>query len=111
MKWFEINIATTSEGTEIMSELLFEAGAKGVVIEDREELIRFINDGEGFDYTEADLIRSYDSAVKVKGYLPDDSGTNDLIAEDILSLMSDNGINFVETHMLGDWVAITGQYA
>lgn len=80
MKWFEISIATTSEGTEIMSELLFEAGAKGVVIEDKEDLLRFIKDGEGFDYAEAELADKYDSAVKVKGYLPDDSGINDLIS-------------------------------
>lgn len=79
MKWFEISIATTSEGTDIMSELLFDAGAKGVVIEDKEDIIRFIKDGDGFDYTEADLPGRYDCAVKVKGYLPDDSGINDLI--------------------------------
>jgi len=74
VKWFEVSITTTSEGTDIMSELLFEAGAKGVVIEDKEDLIRFIKDGEGFDYTEADLACKYDSGVKVKGYLPDESG-------------------------------------
>lgn len=79
MKWFEISIATTSEGTDIMSELLFEVGAKGVVIEDKEDLLRFIKDGEGFDYAEADLADRYDSTVKVKGYLPDDNCINDLI--------------------------------
>ncbi len=48
--------------------------------------------------------------IECKGYLIV-SGILKERAEDILSLMSDNGINFVETHMLGDWVAITGQYA
>ena len=81
MKWFEIGIATTSEGVDIMSELLFEVGVKGVVIEDKEDLIRLIKEGEGFDYTEAELADRYDSTVKVKGYLPDDSKINALIVD------------------------------
>lgn len=79
VKWLEISIATTSEGTEIISELLFEAGAKGVVIEDKEDLLSFLKNGEGFDYVDIDLVNSYDSAVKVKGYMPQDSGTSDLL--------------------------------
>jgi len=79
MKWFEISIATTSEGIDIMSELLFEAGVQGVVIEDKEDIIRYLKDGEGFDYSESDLASSYDSTVKVKGYLPDDKNINTLI--------------------------------
>jgi len=79
VKWFEISIATTSEGTEIMSELLFEAGVQGVVIEDKEDIVRYLKDGEGFDYSESDLAGSYDSTVKVKGYLPDNKNIDTLI--------------------------------
>lgn len=97
MKWFEIGIATTSEGADIMSELLFEAGVKGVVTEDKEDLIRFIKEGEGFDYTEAELADRYDSAVKVKGYLPDDSNINahidDINARVAWLLVQDLGVN------------------
>jgi len=81
VKWFEVCITTTSEGTEAMSELLFDVGAKGVVIEDKEDLLRFINEGEGFDYADSELTERYDSTVKVKGYLPDTDGTHDVISD------------------------------
>jgi len=73
LKWYEISITTTSEGVDAMSELLYEAGVKGVVIEDREEIARYIEKQENFDYVDQALIDNLDSAVKVKGYLPADA--------------------------------------
>lgn len=40
MKWSEIAIHTTNEAVEPISNILHEAGASGVVIEDREDLFK-----------------------------------------------------------------------
>ena len=37
LKWSEISIHTTHEATEAVANILHEAGASGVVIEDSEE--------------------------------------------------------------------------
>ena len=40
MKWTELSIITTNEAVEAVSNILHEAGASGVVIEDSEELTK-----------------------------------------------------------------------
>lgn len=40
LKWSEISIHTTQEAVEPISNILHEAGASGVVIEDPEDLIK-----------------------------------------------------------------------
>ena len=40
MKWSELSIHTTNEAVEAISNILHEAGASGVVIEDSQELVR-----------------------------------------------------------------------
>ena len=40
MKWSEISIHTTNEAVEAVSNILHEAGASGVVIEDPAELTK-----------------------------------------------------------------------
>ena len=69
MKWSEIAIHTTHEATESVANILHEAGASGVIIEDSEEPDRIREDqfGEIFDLDKNDFPAD---GVIVKAYLP-----------------------------------------
>ena len=66
MQWAEVSVDTSHEATELVSEILQELGAAGVVIEDPALLNEYIRSGL-WDYT--DLEESEETeAVRVKAY-------------------------------------------
>ncbi|MCM3725182.1 50S ribosomal protein L11 methyltransferase [Neobacillus cucumis] len=100
MKWSEISIHTTNEAIEPISNILHEAGASGVVIEDPFELTKEREDqfGEIYQLNPDDYP---EEGVIIKAYLPVNSflgetvdaikeSINDLILHDI-----DLGLNKV----------------
>jgi len=72
MKWSEISVHTTSEAMEAVSNLFYEMGANGVVIEDPEVLFREWDTpfGEIYQLSPDDFPTE---GVFVKAYLPIDS--------------------------------------
>ncbi|MED3548931.1 50S ribosomal protein L11 methyltransferase [Cytobacillus praedii] len=72
MKWSEISIHTTNEAVEPISNILHEAGASGVVIEDPFELIKERRDqfGEIYQLNPDDYP---EEGVIIKAYLPENS--------------------------------------
>jgi ribosomal protein L11 methyltransferase len=100
MKWSEISIHTTNEAVEPISNILHEAGASGVVIEDPFELTKEREDqfGEIYQLNPNDYP---EEGVIVKAYLPVNSflgETVDAIKESINNLIIYNidvGINKV----------------
>ncbi|MCP8616912.1 50S ribosomal protein L11 methyltransferase [Salirhabdus salicampi] len=92
MKWSEVCIHTTNEAVEPISNILHEAGASGVVIEDATDLVkdRASIFGEVFELDPEDYP---DEGVYIKGYLPVNSflgETVDEIKEAISNLMKYN---------------------
>jgi ribosomal protein L11 methyltransferase len=69
MKWSEISIHTTEEAVEPISNILHEAGAGGVVIEDPYDLIKEREDQYGEIY-QLDPEDYPDEGVIIKAYLP-----------------------------------------
>jgi ribosomal protein L11 methyltransferase len=100
MKWSEISIHTTNEAVEPISNILHEAGASGVVIEDPFELTKERQDqfGEIYQLSPDDYP---EEGVIVKAYLPVNSflgETVEAIKESINNLIIYNidiGINKV----------------
>ncbi|SHH34224.1 [LSU ribosomal protein L11P]-lysine N-methyltransferase [Caloranaerobacter azorensis DSM 13643] len=79
MKWIEVQIKTTTEAVEVVSNILYEAGVGGVVIEDPNDLI-FQNKNEGdWDYIDPTLVEQNFEGVIVKGYLPESEDLIDKI--------------------------------
>ena len=72
MKWSELSIHTTNEAVEAVSNILHEAGASGVVIEDSDELGREREDifGEIYSLNPDDFPVD---GVRVKAYLAETS--------------------------------------
>ena len=80
VKWSEISIHTTNEAVEPISNILHEAGASGVVIEDPLELVKERTDqfGEIYELNPEDYP---DEGVIVKAYLTVNSFLNETIDE------------------------------
>ena len=103
MKWIEVKIKTTTEAVEAVSNILYEVGVDGVVIEDSNDSI-FKEKAEGdWDYIDESILEnSYEGAI-VKGYLPKSGGLLDIIelikqgVERIPSFNLDKGLGEVTT--------------
>ncbi len=106
MKWSEISIHTTNEAIEPISNILHEAGASGVVIEDPVELVKEREDrfGEIYQLNPKDYP---EEGVIIKAYLPINSflgETVDEIKEAINNLMiynidiGKNSVSLAEVH-------------
>jgi ribosomal protein L11 methyltransferase len=91
VKWSELSIHTTHEAVEAVSNIMHEAGASGVVIEDSEEFLREREDmfGEIYDLNPNDFPKE---GVILKAYLPVTSFLGETIEEIKLSI--DNLVNF-----------------
>lgn len=80
MKWSEISIHTTNEAIEPISNILHEAGASGVVIEDSFELVKEREDqfGEIYQLNPSDYP---EEGVVIKAYLPVNSFLGETVEE------------------------------
>ena len=117
MKWFEIAIHTTNEAVEPVSNILHEAGASGVVIEDPLELVKERENvfGEIYQLNPADYP---DEGVIVKAYMPVTSflaETIEAIRDSINNLSSydidlgQNAVSISEVHE-EDWATAWKKY-
>lgn len=97
MNWTEICIHTTQAATEIISNVLIEAGSSGVVIEDPYDLVqaRSTSLGEVHDLNPNSYPRT---GVYVKGYLADDEHLDKKLTEirHIIEQLHDPEIDFGE---------------
>lgn len=71
MKYIELTIETTSEASELVAEILTDAGSNGISIFDPNDLLELAESGVIWDYMDEHLIQN-DGKARVKGYfLPD----------------------------------------
>ncbi|ANU25570.1 50S ribosomal protein L11 methyltransferase [Planococcus versutus] len=117
MKWSELSIHTTNEAIEAVSNIMHEAGASGVVIEDSEDLIKEREDrfGEIYSLDPSDFPAD---GVILKAYLPVNSflgetieaikvSINNLVAFDIDLGKNKVSINEVDEE---DWATSWKKY-
>lgn len=117
MKWSEIAIHTTHEATEAVANILHEAGASGVVIEDSVEPDRIHEDRFGEIYALDKNDFPVDGVI-VKAYLPVNSfliETMKDISQSIEGLTEfglDIGKNAIQTNEIDeeDWATAWKQY-
>ncbi|SEM30130.1 [LSU ribosomal protein L11P]-lysine N-methyltransferase [Mesobacillus persicus] len=106
MKWSEIGILTTNEAVEPISNILHEAGASGVVIEDPLDLVKEREDqfGEIYQLNPEDYP---EEGVIVKAYLPVNSFLGETVDEIKLAInqlsaynidLGENKVSLNEVH-------------
>lgn len=74
MKYKEITVNTTSEGSDLIAMALYDCGSDGVSIYDSADILELIKSDVIWDYIEESLLIS-SKIVKVKGYFAEDDFT------------------------------------
>lgn len=70
MKWNEVKVETTSEAVEAISNILMEAGASGVAIEDALDAVNFVSDAYG-ETLDLATFTSLEEGAIVTAYFPE----------------------------------------
>lgn len=68
MKYIEVQVITTTEASDAVSELLYSEGAKGVLIEDPNDFKTLNKDEKSWDYVEEEMLKLMGEDARVKGY-------------------------------------------
>ncbi|MFZ5352891.1 MAG: 50S ribosomal protein L11 methyltransferase [Bacillota bacterium] len=68
MKYIEVQVVTTTEASDAISEIMYNLEAAGVVIEDPNDFKMHNRDEKSWDYVEEELVAKLGEDVKVKGY-------------------------------------------
>lgn len=80
MNWLEYTVLTTTEGSDMVSEILIEAGSKGTMIEDKNDVALNQRPEGQWDIIDEEIARRIGDDVKVTGYYPVDERITDTLA-------------------------------
>ena len=69
MDWIRITVKTTTEGSDVVADILGEISAGGVIIEDAADILAYNRPKEEWDYIDAHLADRYDPEVCVRGFV------------------------------------------
>lgn len=81
MDYIRVTVKTTTEGSDVVSEILGEYSSGGVIIEDAADIKNFKGSKEQWDYIDEHLADSYDSEVCVRGFLGEDDDIDGIVKE------------------------------
>lgn len=80
MDWMEYTILTTTEGSELISQILLDAGSTGTMIEDKNDVAANQRPEGQWDIIDEAIARRIGDDVKVTGYFEADEKLADRIA-------------------------------
>ena len=80
MDWMEYTILTTTEGSELVSQILMDAGSMGTMIEDKNDVAANQRPEGQWDIIDEAIARRIGDDVKVTGYFEADGRLSDRIA-------------------------------
>ncbi|MBP5662193.1 MAG: 50S ribosomal protein L11 methyltransferase, partial [Clostridia bacterium] len=72
MDWLRVTVYTTTEGSDIVGEMMGEISPGGVIVEDVADFLQLQRSGEDWDYADEHLADAYGGEVAVRGFLPQD---------------------------------------
>ncbi len=82
MDYIRITVKTTTEGADIISEILAGVSAGGVIIEDKQDIKNYNRPKEEWDYIDEELLENYEDEVLVRGFVENDENAKN--AEDFV---------------------------
>ena len=80
MNWLEYTVLTTTEASDMISNMLIEAGSKGVMIEDKNDVALNQRPEGQWDIIDEEIARRIGDDVKVTGYYPIDERIADTVS-------------------------------
>ena len=104
MDWIELTVLTTTQGADIVSAQLIEAGSAGTAIEDRNDVRQNQRPEGRWDILDESILLKMSEDVKVTGYYPADERAMDAVADVRARLAAlrgmDLGIDFGKLEIL-----------
>ena len=86
MNWIRITVKTTTDGSDVVSEILSGISAGGVIIEDAADIRAYNRPKEEWDYIDENLAQGYDEEVCVRGFISEEddlSAAEQFIAQEL----------------------------
>ena len=108
MKYIELLVITTTEASDAVSEILYNEGAIGVLIEDPNDFNTLNKDEKSWDYVEEELVKLLGEDTKVKGYFLSEKFSEDKLkligrrVEKLKEFGLDKGKGIVTTREVND---------
>ena len=81
MDWVEITVHTTTEGSDIVSQALIDAGTTGVSIEDKNDFNENQRAPGQWDLIDEQVLINMPEDVLVHGYFGDDERIRDTVSQ------------------------------
>ncbi len=98
MKWYEIIVSTTSEGTELIADAFFSIGCLGgVKIIDKNDILDIIKNQEMWDYIDEDLLKKSETAY-VSGFVSEEE--KDQKIKELTEFLDTRNLNYCEMNAL-----------
>ena len=91
-KFWELTVSTTHEGSELVSDLLWQRTDLGVAISDIQDVIDLERSGRAWDYADESIYKA-DKTVLVKAFFPFDSNELGEVERDLATLKQNAVIN------------------
>ena len=80
MDWMKLTVLTTTQASELVSQLLIDAGSAGTVIEDKNDVYANQRPEGQWDIIDEEIARRIGDDVKVSGFYPMDERASDTLA-------------------------------
>ncbi|MGE5678320.1 MAG: 50S ribosomal protein L11 methyltransferase [Pseudomonadota bacterium] len=118
MKYIELQVLTTTEASDAVSEILYREGASGVLIEDPNDFNQLNKDEKSWDYVEEELVKLLGEDTRVKGYFLADEFSDTKLAAieagvgELTEFGLDKGKGIVTTREVNDedWATAWKKY-
>ena len=100
MDWIQLTVLTTTEGSDLVSEALMEAGSAGTMIVDKNDIYANQRPEGMWDIIDDELAEKMGEDVKVTGYYAMDMKAQDCVADarsriaELKRTSTDSGIDF-----------------
>jgi ribosomal protein L11 methyltransferase len=92
MQWVEAIVHTTTEGSDLVSDLLMRCGAMGTQVLDRADAEAIGREKKNWELFDANIVRRMPEDVQVKGWFAQDDRHNlDTLAEQLAALKTQPG--------------------
>lgn len=94
MKWVEVVIKTVPENEDLISDILYQAGAAGLAIEDPQDFIDLKNKREDWDFIDSSLMNFDKDIIGIKAYFNESDEINkiiDFIKDKVINIPKSNG--------------------
>lgn len=79
MNWIEVQIKTTDELEEVVSDILYDVGATGLAIEDPRDISELVQTEIAWDFIDPSLIDLKINQVIIKAYFAEDDDVDNII--------------------------------